>query len=148
MFFKRKQGINCFGCSKVSGVNVLFDFIRWPVYLNHCTVLPFVDILKQILDAFDTSRYFNVNVGIELPCQIGVVRYHPSIVKYKSTRIFLECSPIIASPINNIAIFTLRCCLGIFARITFFAHTIYHATRIWIPRSARPVQKTFGHGLI
>jgi hypothetical protein len=48
-------------------------------------------------------------VGIELPCQIGVVRYHPSIVKYKSTRIFLECSPIIVSPVNSIAHLHLAC---------------------------------------
>jgi hypothetical protein len=143
VFFERKQRVYSLRRAQISGVNVLLNLIDRPIYTNRSAVLPLVDVFKQVLDAPDPCGNFDVDVRIELPCQVRVVRYHPPVVIDKPPGTLLKGVPIISSPIDSVTILALRCCLAIRARVPFLASSVHHASCIWVILSAGSVQKTF-----
>ncbi len=143
MFFERKQRVYSLRRAQIPGVNVLLNLIDRPIYMNRSAILPLVDVFKQVLDAPDPYGNFDVDVRIELPCQVRVVRYHPPVVIDKPPGTLLKGAPIVSSPVDRVTILALRCCLAIRARVSFLASSVHHASCIRVIPSTGSVQKTF-----
>jgi hypothetical protein len=51
--------------------------------------MAFVYVLEQVLNSFDAPTRLNIDVIVEEPKEVRVVRDNPSIVQFTSTNLFL-----------------------------------------------------------
>jgi hypothetical protein len=75
-----------------------------------------VNVLKQILHSLDAPTCFNIDVAVEQPQEVRVVRHNPSIVELMIVNFFFLA--IFTSPINRVGILTLYCDLTERSRVS------------------------------
>ena len=68
--------------SNISATDVLLDFIRCDIKLERGTIRALVHILVDILHRAKTLAGLDVDVGLILPAQIGIV-WHDQFIAYR-----------------------------------------------------------------
>ena len=99
--------------SNPPSVPVLLDLIDVTILIllgrfshgHGCSVMPLVYIFEQIFHGLNAPACLNIDVTVEQPQQIRVVRDDPLIVQLVTPDFFL--APVITSPINGIRILAL-----------------------------------------
>jgi hypothetical protein len=62
--------------------------------------MAFVYVLEQVFNSLDAPARLNIDVTVEEPKEVRVVRDNPSIVQFVSSNLFL--TPIFTTSVNRI----------------------------------------------
>jgi hypothetical protein len=115
-------------------------------YFNSCTIMSFINILKQILDYMNVVANLNLDVHVIFGRQINIVQYHPTIVQFNAMN--QNYAPRISTLINRISVYIRHRLRLELAWILFFAFTFFHAWGIWKRSSTWTMHHASGNRLV
>ena len=99
--------------ANIAAADVLLDFIRTCIKLDGGTIRALVHILVDILHRVQTLARLNVDVGLVLPAQIGVVWHDPFIPDLHSGgSVNGDARSIGSAPVDRIAVMLEDGCIG------------------------------------
>ncbi len=88
-----------------------------------------LDLLVQILDSFDGSDHFHIEVSVVFLAQTRVIGDYPAVVQQRPTNLHLAVErSMLTAPVSWVALFGVFCLLLITLGKLPFAHTLLHAS--------------------